>query len=193
MRAAIAFAVALSVLPTPAFSSEPIGPVKFGLSATKARDINGFALGMAIQEATARSTVTFRQGELIQATLNGIEYDFGVCPSGRIYRIQSRQKLGNFIPDEVFTAELKSKLFAKYGATNDESANNLSWDLIESVRYSDGNTGLFKTNWLSILVSGGHGGPLSLDMTMLDFRICWEDKVRMNEQPRDQASEAIVF
>ena len=170
-----------------------MAPVLTGKSATKARDINGFELGMPIQAALKRTKLTFRQGELFQTIMDGIAYDFGVCASGLIYRIESRQELGSFIPDEVFADNLKSRLFAKYGTTNDYSPLNLSWDLVEPVRYSDGKTHLFKTNWFSVLVSGGHGSPLSLDMRMLDFRVCWDHKVQMNESPRDQGTDKIIF
>ncbi|MGL4639678.1 MAG: hypothetical protein ACRCVX_08145 [Shewanella sp.] len=184
------FALALAA---PAFASEPMAPVDSGASATKARDINGFALGEPIEDAIKRVEVTFVQGELVQSTLNGIQYDFGVCPSGRIYRIESSQMLGNFIPDEVFMRKLNAQLFQKYGYTELNTPDNLSWDLIERVRYSDGAVRPFKTNWFSVLVSGGHGSAITLDMKMLDFRICWEDKVQMNQQPRSEANDKIVF
>lgn len=174
-------------------ANEPMAPVNTGASATKARDINGFQLGMPIADAVKRVSVTFTQGELVQSTMNDIQYDFGICPSGRIYRIQSSQPLGNFIPDEAFSQKLHTQLIDKYGRTDTSNPDNLSWDLIEDVRYSDGEVRLFKTNWMSVLVSGANGGPITLDMTMLDFRICWEDKKQMNQKPRDEANEKVVF
>ncbi len=176
-------------------ANEPMAPVNSGASATKARDINGFELGMPIADAVKRVNVTFTQSELVQSTMDGIQYDFGVCPSGRIYRIQSSQPLGNFIPDEAFSQKLHSQLINKYGHTDTSNPNNLSWDLIEDVRYSDGAVRLFKTNWMSALVSGsvGNGGPITLDMTLLDFRICWEGKRQMNQKPRNDANDKVVF
>ena len=193
MRRFTALALTALIAAASAFASEPMAPVKSGSSATKARDINGFELGMPIKEAAKRVNVSFTQGELVQSTLNDIEYDFGVCPSGRIYRIQSSQPLGNFVPDEAFSQKLHAQLIEKYGRTDTSSPDILSWELIENVRYSDGKVRPFKTNWMSVLVSGGYGSPITLDMTMLDFRICWEDVAQMNEKPRDEANEKVVF
>jgi hypothetical protein len=178
---------------TAANANEPMAPLNSGGSATKARDINGFELGMPIQEAVKRVKVTFTQGELVESTLNDIEYDFGVCPSGKIYRIESSQPLGNFIPDEAFSQKLHTQLIEKYGRTDISDPDNLSWELIEKVRYSDGTILPFKTNWMSVLVSDGYGSPITLDMTMLDFRICWDDKRQMNQKPRDEANDKVVF
>ena len=185
--------IAITTCSTPALASEPMEPIKAGGSATKARDINGFAIGMSINEAVTRVTVTFAQGELVQSTLDGIQYDFGVCPSGKIYRIESSQQLGSFIVDKNFTDKLQSQLFAKYGGATEGNSGNLAWDLIEPVRYSDGKVHLFKTNWFSVLVSGGRNTSVSLDMKMLDFRICWKEKKQMNQQPRSEANAKVVF
>ncbi|MEZ5742898.1 MAG: hypothetical protein R3D89_03990 [Sphingomonadaceae bacterium] len=68
-------------------ADEPMEPVEAGASATIARDVNKFDLGMPIAQAAERVEVTFTQGELVQSRLGNVEYDFGVCPSGRIYRI----------------------------------------------------------------------------------------------------------
>jgi hypothetical protein len=174
-------------------ASEPMAPIKAGGSATKARDINGFALGMPIEEAEKRVKVTFAQGELVQSSLNGIQYNFGVCPSGRIYCIESSQQLGDFIVDKAFTDRLSTQFFKKYGATAKGSPDNLSWDLIEPIRYSDGEVRLFKTNWFSVMISGGEYASVSLEMKMLDFRVCWEEKEALNWQPRDEASDKVIF
>lgn len=174
-------------------ASEPMAPVKAGKSATKARDINGFVLGMSIEEAEKRVKVTFSQGELVQSSLNGVEYDFGVCPSGQIYRIESHQQLGNFIVDKAFTDRLNTQLIEKYGARAGGSPDHLNWALIEPVRYSDGEIRLFKTNWFSVIISSGEYSPVSLDMKMLDFRICWEGKEASNRLPRDEAGDKIIF
>lgn len=179
--------------PTTAFGSEPVAPVRTGASATTARDINGFELGMQITDALTRVKVTFQQGELVQSVMNGIAYDFGVCRSGKVYRIESRQELGNFLPDIIFTDRLQSDLFAKYGAASGGSPGNLSWDLVEPVTFSDGAVRQFKTNWFTALLSGYPNGPVTLDLRMLDFRVCWEDAVRMNAPARNAANKVIVF
>lgn len=137
--------------------------------------------------------MVFAQGELVESELNGIKYDFGICPSGQIYRIQSSQTLGHFIPDEEFVATLQDRLFRKYGRTNPNVSGNWSWELIEPVRYSDGQVRQFKTNWFSARVSGGYGSPVTLEMTMIDFRICWEGKVRENQRPRSDALDEVTF
>ncbi len=184
------FAFALSV---PALANEPMSPVTPGASATKARDIRGFELGSPVREAVKRTSVEFAQGELVETMLDGIKYDFGVCPSGRIYRIQSSQTLGSFIPDEKFISKLQAQLFEKYGRTNSSSSGNWGWELIEPIRYSEGSIHPFKTNWFSVLLSGGYGSPVTIDMTMIDFRVCWEDSVRSNIEPRNDALEAVTF
>lgn len=176
-----------------ASGAEPLAPVRAGASATIARDINGFELGMQISEALTRVTVTFQQGELVQSIMNGIAYDFGVCGSGKIYRIESHQELGSFLPDKVFTDKLQADLFAKYGAAGGVSPGNLSWDLVEPVRFSDGEVRQFKTNWFSALLSDYPSGPVSLDLRMLDFRVCWEDDVKKNAPARDAANKRVVF
>lgn len=193
MSRATVLILSVLALSTSVNASEPMAPIKSGASATKARDINGFELGMPIADAAKRVNVTYTQGELVQSTMNDIQYDFGVCPSGRIYRIQSSQPLGSFIPDEAFSIKLHAQLIDKYGRTDTTNPDNLSWDLVEDVRYSDGAVRPFKTNWMSVLVSGGYGSRIILDMTMLDFRICWEDKRQMNQKPRNEASEKVVF
>jgi hypothetical protein len=176
-----------------AFGSEPVAPLHTGASATIARDINGFKLGMPISDALKRVTVTFRQDEMVQSVMDGIAYDFGVCRSGRIYRIESHQELGNFLPDQVFTDRLQSDLFAKYGAASGGSPDNLSWELVEPVRFSDGAVRQFKTNWFSALLSSFPNGPVSLDLRMLDFRVCWEDNIKANAPVRDAANDKVVF
>ena len=193
MRQLVISLISILALSPPAMASEPMAPVKSGASATLARDINDFGLGMPIAQAAGRVEVTFTRGELVQSVLDDIEYDFGVCPSGRIYRIQSSQVLGKFIPDKKFIHTLQKQLFAKYGRTDTSSSGNWSWDLIEPVRYSQGEIRPFKTNWFTVIVSGGYGSPISLDMTMLDFRICWGDKVQMNQRPRTNALDGAIF
>lgn len=193
LNVSVPFLVCAIAYPATAFGSEPVAPVRTGASATIARDINGFELGMPINDALKRVTVTFRQDEMVQSVMNGIAYDFGVCRSGKIYRIESHQELGNFLPDKVFTDRLQSDLFAKYGAASGGSPDNLSWDLVEPVRFSDGDVRQFKTNWFSALLSGYPNGPVSLDLRMLDFRVCWEDNVKMNAPARDAANDRVVF
>ena len=178
---------------TAAAASEPMASVKPGLSATKARDINGFALGMPIKQAAARMKVTFAQGELVEGTVGGIAYAFGVCPSGRVYRIESSQPLGRFTVDKTFTDGLGAKLSDKYGAATRGAPDKLDWDLIESVRYTDGKVHPFATNWAAAIVSSSDADGVTLNLKLLDFRVCWDEAVKRNEKPRDQASGRVKF
>lgn len=185
--------IAVILVPAQLSASEPMSPVTAGQSATKARDINGFELGMPISGAISRVSVSYRQGDLVQSSLDGIEYDFSYCPSGRLYRIESRQRLGYFVPDQKFSSNLKAKLLTKYGATQSNASDSFGWSLVEPVNFSDGEVRLFKTNWFSVMLTGGYGTPIEIHMKMLDFRICWEDKVRLNKEPRDQAIDKVEF
>lgn len=182
---ASAFSIGLS----PANAGEPIQAVKPGGTATKARDIHEFRLGMPIGEAMKRFTRTYAQDSQIQGKLGNIELTFEVCPSGAIYFIQSTQPLGHFIVDKKFLDALDAKLFAKYGKGGG-APDNLSWALTEPVRYTTGEVRLFTTNWMSALVTEDYDG-VSLELKMIDFRICWAETQRANQKPRDAASQAI--
>lgn len=185
--------IGLAVTATAAVASEPMVAVKLGGSATKARDINGFVLGAPMKEAAKRLKISFVQGELVQASAGDFAYDFGVCPSGRIYRIESRQSLGRFIVDKRFTDQLGAKLVAKYGIADGGDPDNLGWHLIEPVRYTDGKVHLFKTNWASAIVTNYGDEGVMLELKMLDFRVCWAGKVERNVVPRDRASNRVKF
>ena len=75
MRLWFALLLVLGVAETAAVASEPIVAMKQWSSATKARDINGFALGAPIKQATKRLKISFARGELVQASAGGIAYD----------------------------------------------------------------------------------------------------------------------
>lgn len=193
MRLSVPVLLLTCAISVPTLANEPMAPVVPGASATKARDISGFELGSPIREAVKRTNVEFAQGELVETTHDGIDYDFGVCPSGRIYRIQSSQTLGGFIPDQQFVTSLQAQLFQKYGPTQPSSSGNWAWDLVEPVRYFEGDVQPFKTNWFSVMISGGYGSPVIIDMTLIDFRICWEDRASSNRTPREAATASIRF
>ena len=78
----------------PANAQVPTSPN--ALSATKARDIGGYELGMAIGEVRSRMTLSHIAGETFAGTDGGISYEIGFTPQGRIFRIHSIQKLGAF-------------------------------------------------------------------------------------------------
>lgn len=183
-------ALLVATISTSATAGSPIAPLHPGASATKARAIQGFSLGMPIHEAAKRFTVTYTQGNQIQGKLGDIELTFEVCPSGAIYFVESIQPLGHFIVDKKFLDSLDAKLFAKYGSAHG-TPDNLSWSLSEPVRYTTGEIRAFTTNWMTALVTEYADEPVSLDLKMLDFRICWAEYQRANQKPRDEASRAV--
>jgi hypothetical protein len=176
----------------PATAGEPIAAVHPGASATRARDIHEFALGMPIREAMKHFTTTYTQGNQIQGKVGDIELTFEVCPSGAIYFIESTQLLGHFVVDKKFLDALDAKLFAKYGP-GAGTPDNLSWALTEPVRYTTGEVRPYTSNWMSALVMDDSGDGVSLELKMTDFRICWAERDKANEKPRDAATQAVQF
>jgi hypothetical protein len=189
LRLLVAGAMELFLM-APAMAGQPIAAVHPGASATRARDIQGFSLGMPIREAVKRMTVTFSQGDQVQGKLGDIDVTLEYCPSGAVSFIETSQPLGHFIVDKAFLDTLDTKLFAKYGR-GEGTADNLEWDLVEPVRYTTGEVRPFNTNWMSALVSEDSGDGVTLDLKMLDFRICWADYEKANRKPRSAAGEAI--
>lgn len=192
MRFFLSTAAAIAVATSPAVAGDPIAPVKAGASATKARDIEGFVLGMPIHEAMKRFTPTYAQGNQIQGKLGNIDLTFEVCPSGAVYFIDSTQSLGHFVVDKTFLDALDAKLFAKYGPGHG-TPDNLSWALTEPVRYTTGEVRPFTSNWMTALVMDDSGDGVSLELKMLDFRICWAEREKANEKPREGAIDALKF
>lgn len=189
---ALVIAAATMLPATAAMAGQPIAPVHPGSSATKARDIQGFALGMPIREALKRVSVTYSQGDQIQGKVGNTEITFEICPSGAVYFIETSQPLGRFIVDKQFLDALDAKLFAKYGH-GAGTPDNLEWDLVEPVRYTTGEVRPFTTNSMSALVSDDSGDGVSLELKMLDFRICWADYEKANRKPRNAAARSVKF
>lgn len=117
-------------------SSAQVPTAPTPVSATKARDIGGYELGMAIGEVRRRMTLAHIAGETFAGTDSDISYEFGFSPRGRIFRIHSVQKLGAFHPDASFARTLSNKLTAKYGApiSNALPGGPISWETIETVQ-----------------------------------------------------------
>jgi hypothetical protein len=193
MRRWVLIAAAAGWASSPAIAGDPIAPVHPGASATKARDIDGFELGSPIREAAKRIKVTWVQGDQVQGKLGDTDVTFEICPSGAIYMIETTQPLGRFIVDKTFLDGLDAKLFAKFGKATGGTPDNLGWDLTEPVRYTTGEQHPFTTNWMTALVSESYGDPVTLDLKMLDFRICWAEKEKANVAPRNRASGAVRF
>jgi hypothetical protein len=192
LRTSLLVATAAMVPASAASAGQPIAAVHRGGSATKARDIQGFALGMPIHEALKRVSVTYSQGDQIQGKVGGIDVTFEVCPSGAIYFIDTVQTLGHFIVDKQFLDGLNAKLFAKYGHGSG-TPDDLAWDLTEPVRYTTGEVRPFTTNWMTALVNDDSGDGVSLELKMLDFRICWAGYEKANRDPRNAAAGSIKF
>jgi hypothetical protein len=182
--------IGIALIGAPALAGEPIAAVHPGASATKARDIQDFTLGMPIREAMKRLTLTYAQGDQIQGKIGNIDLTFEVCPSGAIYFIESTQPLGRFVVDKKFLGALDAKLFAKYGPGHG-TPDNLSWGLTEPVRYTTGEVRPFTSNWMSALVMDDSSDGVSLEVKMLDFRICWAEREKANQKPRDAATQAL--
>ena len=180
---------------TAAIAGDPIAAVHPGASATRARDINGFALGSPIRDAAKRFTVTYTQGDQVQGKMGDIELVFEFCPSGAIYMVESTQSLGHFIVDKPFLDTFNAKLFAKYGRAVGGTPDNLMWSLSEPVRYTTGEVRPFTTNWMSALVmpDSGDGQGVTLDLKMLDFRICWGETEKANRKPSQSAGDKVRF
>lgn len=186
--AAATFALFAGALP--ALANEQGEPVV--RSATVARDINGFHLGMPIAEARKLADLEYIGGDQFEATAEGLQYNFGVTPAGRIYRVQSSQSLGQFSVDRTFVQSLRQKLSAKYGPPLSDYADVFSWEIIENVTMPDGNKEPFRTMWMTAMISGQETDR-TLDITLIDFRILWADQASVNRTPRAEAEDRIAF
>lgn len=131
-------------------------------------------------------------GDQFEARTEGFQYNFGVTPKGRIYRVQSSQSLGRFSVDRTFVHTLHQRLSSKYGPPGSDYADVFSWELIEDVTSADGTTAPFRTMWMTALI-GGSGDDRTLDITLIDFRILWADQASVNRAPRTQAEERLAF
>ena len=161
-------------------------------SATLARDVNGFELGMTLAEARDRATLSYIGGDQFEATSQDIAYNFGVTPKGRIYRVQSSQPLGQFAIDRSFLDNLGRKLAAKYGAPHLVSGETFYWKLTERITQQSGEELPFVTMWMSVYVGGSSEGR-TLEMTILDFRILWADQAQANKGPSKAAADQLRF
>lgn len=178
---------------SPSFSG-PIGAQEQPTvkSATLARDVNGFQLGMTVAEARSLAPLTFIGGDQFEAVTDGFKYNFGVTPKGRIYRVQSTQQLNRFAVDRQFVSALGARLAEKYGKPTSQSGDNFYWALTEPVTNGLGQTLPFTTMWMNAYV-GGFGGDPTLEITIIDFRILWTDEAAVNREPREAAEDRIRF
>jgi hypothetical protein len=194
MSPAIRIAILLAAtLPSPALAqTSAIQSATPTRSATTARDIGGFALGMHIREAAKLSHLEDIGNGQFETVRGGVKYDFSVTDAGRIYRIASSQTLGQFAVDNAFLRSVRDKLTAKFGSPREGSAGSFSWELIEAVPRVGGQTLPFATNWASARV-GGYSDGVTIDMTMIDFRLLWRDEAAANKAPRSAAESRVSF
>lgn len=185
-------ALALSTTSAQLNAAEPTNVSQSWRSATKARDIGGFALGMHIRDANKISPVENLGNDNFKTEKDGIAYDFGVTPLGRIYRISSEQPLGRFQIDRAFLASLTSKLAGKFGPVAPGVRETFDWELVENITRTSGQVLPFKTNWASAHVSGSSDG-VTLYIKMLDFRYLWQDEGKLNRGSRDKAMSNITL
>lgn len=181
--ALIPFACIMACAPQPAFAQK---------SATLATDVNGFRLGMTVQAARSLAPLKFIGGDQFEAETGGFSYNFGVTPKGRIYRVQSTQKLNRFVVDRQFVATLGRRLTKKYGEPTSHEGDTFFWELIEPVTNNLGQTLPFRTMWMNASVSGFGSDP-TIEITIIDFRILWTDQATVNREPREKAEGTIQF
>jgi hypothetical protein len=128
-------------------------------------------------------------------TLDGIKYDFGFSILGHLFRIDSDQNLGNFIPDQAYADTLAKKMTAKFGPPkyNGLPSAPLAWGFVEPYRQADGSIMTRDTLSLSALLLGGYGQPITLHLKLMDFRIMRRDLAEANAAPRSRAEDKTKF
>ncbi len=161
-------------------------------SATLARDVNGFRLGMTIAEANALAPLTPTGGENFETKKDGIAYSFGVTPMGRIYRVESTQEIGKFAVDGPFLITLERRLTEKYGKPSMISGEVFWWNLTEIITNNFGQDLPFTTMVATAMI-GGIGGDNTLEISLIDYRILWSDRAVANRKPRESAEGAFRF
>jgi hypothetical protein len=161
-------------------------------SATLARDVNGFRLGMSLAEVQALAHPTSLGGGEYEAAKDGVSYSFSVTPKGRVFFIRSEQRLGRFTIDQKFISTLKTRLAAKYGEPRNGSGDVFFWGLIEPVTDAYGVSTRFETMSASARV-GSNGDEHTLEITLYDRRILWADEADLNRHPRQTAEGRIQF
>ena len=162
------------------------------ISATLARDIGGVALGASIGSVRKMMTLTSIGGEQFQGRMASVDFDLEFTPLGRLFRISSKQNLGQFEIDKDFNQTLNRRLATKYGVPRGASIDTRYWKLIQDVEDADGKQHPFVVNWFNVDASRGYDG-VELTMTMIDFRYLMADRTRLNHKPRNRAEGNISF
>lgn len=162
-----------------------------------AQDINGFSLDMTVEQVAvvAHRRLSSLGGGQYHATVDGIDYNFGFSVLGHLYRIDSRQNLGYFTPDEHFARTLTEKLSHKFGPPqrNQLPGGPVAWEYFEQYRETGGPVINRTTVSLDAWVVGGWGQPILLNIKLMDFRIMRRDLARANSEPRSHAESGTKF
>jgi hypothetical protein len=155
------------------------GAVSAQENALLAHDINGFALDMTVEQVTslAKTPLVSLDGDQYGATVDGIDYDFRFSPLGHLYRIDSRQEIGTFTPDDAFAADLTERLAKKFGPpqSNQLPAGPASWLFQEDYIDAGGQKLKRETESLTVLVKGGNGQPVAILFKLTAARILRRD------------------
>lgn len=161
-----------------------------------AHDINGFSLDMTVEQvvALAHRPLSPLGGGDYKVTVDGIEYGFGFSVLGHLFRIDSKQPLGHFIPDGAFATTLTNKLSKKFGPpqSNQLPRGPAFWSFLEAYT-SNGERLNRETESLSVMLGAGYGEPVSLEMKLMDFRIMRRDIEKLNAAPRSRAQSGVKF
>jgi hypothetical protein len=162
-----------------------------------AHDINGFTLDMTVERVKAVADRPLHPigGGQAKVTVDDIEYDLGFSVLGHLYRIDSEQNLGNFVPDQVYASSLAKKMSAKFGPPNSNQLPDgpLTWGFSERYREADGAVMNRDTVSLSAMLTGGYGQPIVLHLKLMDFRIMRRDLAKANAAPRSSAVNKTKF
>lgn len=163
-------------------------------SATKARDVNGFKLGMSYSEISKISKIDHIAFETYETVHNGIKYEFGLTNLGRVFRIESYQNLGTFKPDERFYNAVALKLMTKYGKSTRGMTVSapLGWSLIEKISDTVSGVRNFATNYADAAIKMTTEGVV-LHIFMLDHRIVWQDQYKQNCKPARKGEAKVKF
>jgi hypothetical protein len=161
-----------------------------------AHDINGLALDMTVAQVreAAQRPLEMIGGDQAKVAVDGVEYDLGFSVLGHLFRIDSDQDLGHFIPDQAFATTLAKKMAAKFGrpVNNLLPEGPLTWGCEEP--YMNGKVPMTRdTITLSALLNGGFGQPITLHLKLMDFRIMRRDLAKANTEPRSRAVDNTKF
>ncbi len=136
-----------------------------------AHDLSGFALDMTVDQVTAVAGKPLAQVAAghYQVGIYGTDYDFGFTPLGHLYRIDSRQQLGMFTPDPAFAPTLTDRLIKKFGQplSNQLIAGPAVWMFEEPYVGPKGEKLSREVESLTVLVTGGKGDPVAVEMQLV--------------------------